>query len=369
MIRALRPVGEPIPRPSRSRAWAVPPGFDRSWYGSGTSAIAAVLSHIVTRAETSTPEVLLPAYTCPDVLSAIVYAKARPVLVDLQAQRPWMAIEALEAALTADSVAIIGVDFQGIPERIERLREVADRASVPLVYDHCQGFPPEDNVMSQSDFLIFSFGRGKPASALVGGAAVINRERQATAELEQARSIRGAPSATKRLAYNSMIKPHAYWLVTAMPFLGIGETVYRPLDVIEGLDGKGVACVEGAVAAHMQARTADTLDQYRRHIPSSVDLPLLSGVEIGTRLLRLALLMPSRAAKQSTLTALTAAGLGASPLYPVALCDLPGVPSSLGKSECTNARDFAARLMTLPIHSAVRLEDVQEIGRLVQGAL
>ena len=96
MFRALRPVGEPEPGPSAIAAWEIPHGFDRVWYNSGTSALAAVLSDIAARSNATMPEVLLPAYTCPDVLSAVEFARAKAVLVDLQPGRPWMAIDELE---------------------------------------------------------------------------------------------------------------------------------------------------------------------------------------------------------------------------------------------------------------------------------
>ena len=60
------------------------------FYQSGTAALAAAISAAKLLKNKNYPEVILPAYACPDLVSAAVFAGVKPVLVDLEAERPWL---------------------------------------------------------------------------------------------------------------------------------------------------------------------------------------------------------------------------------------------------------------------------------------
>ena len=77
------------------------------YYQSGTAALAASIMAAIRRGGVTNPEVLLPAYGCPDLVSAAVHAGARPVLVDLEADRPWMDLEQVATGITQQTVAVI----------------------------------------------------------------------------------------------------------------------------------------------------------------------------------------------------------------------------------------------------------------------
>jgi dTDP-4-amino-4,6-dideoxygalactose transaminase len=64
-----------------------------SFYCSGTAALAVAIKVSIEYKDIQQPEIILPAYGCPDLISATVYAGAKPVLVDLEHQRPWMDLE------------------------------------------------------------------------------------------------------------------------------------------------------------------------------------------------------------------------------------------------------------------------------------
>ena len=102
-------------------------GYGVRWYGSGTMALAATVVAAMERRRARRSEVVLPAYGCPDLISAVQYAGATPVLVDLERQRPWMDKEQLIQTINANTVAVVAVHFLGIRERVLEIRELLHR--------------------------------------------------------------------------------------------------------------------------------------------------------------------------------------------------------------------------------------------------
>lgn len=369
MPRALRPVGERLPPPrAGGDPWPEDPQFPREFYSSGTAALAAVIKAVANDTRVAAPEALIPAYTCPDVVSALRFAGVTPVLVDLVADRPWLDLDRAGSSINERTVAIIGINFLGIPEQFDALRTFADNAGIAFVYDHCQGFPASPAAMAASDYVVFSFGRGKPASALGGGAALVNLNRRGPLESPRTAGAT-APSAPKRWLYNTLIRPGIYWLPASLPFVSLGETHYKPLLAIDGLDAAGRAQVMSAISSYRENTQASLLAGYGRFLPSDWNLAAQCGLPEGERLLRLPLLLPDGGTKRDLLERMSAAGLGASPLYPTILGEIPGVLEDVKiAGDCPNAASFASRLMTLPVHSDVTTEDLEQMAALVAAA-
>ncbi|RKZ65668.1 MAG: hypothetical protein DRQ44_07780, partial [Gammaproteobacteria bacterium] len=104
MFYQLPPVGSPIVLDS-SKALAdvaVFSSYQTQFYASGTAALAAALVAVLAKSQKSfksgQAEILLPAYGCPDLISAAVFAGVKPVLVDLEADRPWLDLPSLASA-------------------------------------------------------------------------------------------------------------------------------------------------------------------------------------------------------------------------------------------------------------------------------
>ncbi len=90
-----------------------PEHYELLLLNSGTAALSLAMTIAAGSAEASSPEVILPAYGCPDLLAAAYYAGLRPVLADIQAASPRYQQAALETAITGDTVAIVAVNFLG----------------------------------------------------------------------------------------------------------------------------------------------------------------------------------------------------------------------------------------------------------------
>ena len=348
-------------------------------FHSGTAALAASVKVAIARRGNATPEVLLPAYGCPDLISAILHAGAKPILVDLRKNTPWLDHEQLVQKITERTAAIIGVNFLGVQERMERLRAIADNAGVLLIEDSAQCLlDPASDLVARGDLIIQSFGRGKPVS-LLGGGAILYRD-----ELLGARLADIMPSAVpdaddclsarlKIRLYNVLLSPHIYGLAARLPFLHIGATRFKPLLNIS------------PASFHVESRLAANVGLYRcnKHgaqdwigamlakvsAAAIVDLTRLTQAGQHPRLLRYPLLITNSDLRVQLYRRLHDAGLGVSKMYPHTLPNIPGLENIFDKRErYPFAELFARSILTLPTHRGVSQHHVEKMEKIFMQA-
>ena len=343
------------------------------FYNSGTASLAAAIGAAIRNKSTQKPEIILPAYGCPDLVSAAVFAGARPVLVDLQNDRPWMNLDQLSASINRNTVAVVAVDLLGIPERITAIRSIVEKADVLLIEDSAQAFPQRvDKLFWGGDLVVLSFGRGKPVT-LLGGGAVLARDSTLSELLPMGASHHGAGRLMTLMAllYNLMSSPYLYWIPQGLPFLHLGETRYHPLTAIESMD-----------PARLQLLVRN-ISEYQRHINNVqeavagiakdaggsggalIDLPVVCRVEPHRRLLRYPLLVQAER-RDRVYRHLRKEGLGPSVLYPSSLPRIPDLEGLMGDQGDFPAADaFAGRILTLPTHNRVRDADIRKIREIL----
>lgn len=377
MFKLLRPVGEKIVFPSpgspaSAEAFQVT-GYRLFFVDSGTAALALALSLLKEKSPQKN-QVIIPAYCCPDILSAVLYNNLKPVLVDLEPDSTFLASDAVSDALNAQSLAIVAINFLGIPERMTALKNVAMEYDVTVIEDSAQFMPAEINPSEfEGDMVVLSFGKGKPLSLLGGGALLVAErlEVEPGAVLSQpAEFSQGALAKLKIAVYNFILHPSIYWLFSKLPFLTLGETRFHPLHEITPLKGlEGVLAENFARKKKRDVANVQLLRDRLDALPSNmmVDLSLVNAVPVGS-LLRYPLLLDNQSKRDDLLIALTRAGVSASIMYRTTLCEVPGVPGELeGMSRGADdvARDFASRLLTLPTHSGLSREWVDTIVKVI----
>jgi dTDP-4-amino-4,6-dideoxygalactose transaminase len=301
---------------------------------------------------------LLPAYTCPDVVAAIVFAGATPRLVDFEPGTPYLDIAAIERTLSLDTAAIVAVGFLGIPERLDAIDAIARPRGVPVIYDACQAFPADEGKDS-ADFVVSSFGRGKPVSLLAGGSLTLD----ASYALDDAPTV-SLPGRLRERLYNVVIRPKVFGLIAAIPALGIGETIYRPLDEVRQLDDGAEPRIAAAIERYRAAGESRCaiVSAYDEAFGETVALRPALGIAASGDALRYPLLLPSADRRDELANEL--AHLGVSTFYRHALPDIAGMPSEPWLSvDYTGASDFAARLLTLPVHADVGAADIEAIKK------
>ena len=140
---------------------------------SGTSALLTALS-----AAGIGPgdEVLVPGYTFIASISAIVYARAVPVLVEVDESLTMDPVD-LERKITPKTKAIVPVHMLGNPCDMDRIMEIAERNNLIVIEDACQAFGATYKgrmVGSFGKIGCYSFNRFKTINSGDGGALVTN---------------------------------------------------------------------------------------------------------------------------------------------------------------------------------------------------
>ncbi len=134
-------------------------------------------------------EVLVPAYTYTSSASAVIHTGATVRFIDSQPDNCQMDYDAMEAAITEKTKAIVAVDLGGIPCNYERIYEAVERKKalfhpkgavqeaighVAVVADsaHALGASRHGTMTGQlADFTSFSFHAVKNFTTAEGGAA------------------------------------------------------------------------------------------------------------------------------------------------------------------------------------------------------
>ena len=375
MLHQLPPVGNPVRlsggRNDESLLQEIFHPYSPRFFDSGTSALAASIIAAIRIKGVSEPEVILPAYGCPDLISAVVFAGAKPVLVDLETDRPWLNLEEVSARITDNTVAVIAASLCRIPERLTALRQITEQSTVLLIEDSAQLFPgriAETNW--QGDLVVISFGRGKPVSLLGGGALLFRDERLGSLLPDKSPSSAGMGQRLafriKARLYNQLISPRSYWILQWFPFLHIGETRYQPLDEIGPLDAVRKHAMNANISSYLE-RDTGTQIALSGMIDSLggdtiLNLPVACNVPVQQRLLRYPLLVDS-VVRNRIVARLSEEGLGVSVMYPGILPAIRGLePLLAGQGPFPMAEQFASQLLTLPTHAGVCGADIQKIA-------
>lgn len=369
MLYRLPPVYQPvITGPSAGKVIQepqFPTDCSVNYYQSGTAALAAVFTAARLACEIPDPEIIMPGYTCPDVISAAIHSKIKPVLVDFVPDRPWLDLDEVSAAITNNTVAILAINFLGLPERLNSLRNLADNHRLFLIEDSAQAYPLQDDKAFISDARIHSFGRGKPINILGGGLALVRNS------LLQMNLIPGGVS-RKRISqrlifllkariFNRITLPHIYWMIENLPFLHIGETRYKKLDKIEYISEpqkwqmpNNFTYYKNNIASRIK------LSHKYQHLfnsmhPTYLDVAQYCDNKDNAPLLRYPILCGNLQKRESLFNKLDNAGCGASRLYGTTLPLVQNIPTRkiMIKSDLNNARNFSNRLLTLPLHFLV----------------
>jgi dTDP-4-amino-4,6-dideoxygalactose transaminase len=360
----LAPAGYPVVlEKSSAPEFLFTRGYQTHWLDSGTSALAlALLDCKLRHSQVDRPQVIIPGYCCPDLVAAAVFAGVEPLAVDIQENDPSYDLTQLQSALSSRVIAVIAINFLGLRERLTEIREIIARHETPvcLIEDNAQWFPDDDNQTFESDYVVFSFGRGKPLSLLGGGALLAKKSLDASITFSEGGKF-SFKSRMKMRAYNALLHPHLYCFLNRAPFLHLGETRYHPLTGIEGASDSVNYLFANNYRAYQQ-RSRHQQTRFQSAFQSGVQqLDALSSNRYG-RLLRYPLLLPSAEKCSLIYQSLSSAGLGASRLYQESIDKVEGVAGKLQCfSDLPNARKFASRLLTLPVHGFVKDKHIEHI--------
>ena len=391
-FRLVAPAGAPLP------AWSVLPSVFQSGGGglaelfatrlgvqnpffvsSGRAALAILFKAL--RRGSNRREVVIPAYTCFSVPSAVARAGLTIRLCDVDPKTLDMDLNALGRLDLNKALCIVPSGLYGLPGDLVALEQIASTSGAFLVDDaaQCLGATKEGRACgSFGDAGFYSLGRGKGITTMGGGVLVTHRP-----DLAQriAGTVRDLPQPSARavgiavassLAYSAMLGPSRYWLLDHAPFLGLGVSRFEPDFPITRLS---------AYQTRLAARLLPRLDSYnairRRHADQlRSGIEGVEGIEIprsgeGTSpvYLRFPILARDEAHRSHLLRRLREAEIGASASYPTAIGDIPGIGSYLARRQeaCPGARVIAGRILTLPTHPGVTPRDIEAMVSIIRG--
>ena len=123
--------------------------FERKWgafHGTGPAVAVTNGSHAIELALLATgigegDDVIVPAWTFVATAASVLMVNARPVLVDVELGSGCIDPDAVEAAITTHTRAVIAVHIAGHPADMDRLAEICRRHDLVLIEDcaHAHG--------------------------------------------------------------------------------------------------------------------------------------------------------------------------------------------------------------------------------------
>ncbi|WP_310608454.1 UDP-4-amino-4-deoxy-L-arabinose aminotransferase [Buttiauxella brennerae] len=126
-------------------------------------------------------EVITPSLTWVSTLNMIVLLGAEPVMIDVDRDTLMVTPQAIEAAITPRTKAIIPVHYAGAPVDIDAIRAVAERHGIALIEDaaHAAGTYYKGKHVGHRGTAIFSFHAIKNMTCAEGGLIVTDDEQLA----------------------------------------------------------------------------------------------------------------------------------------------------------------------------------------------
>ncbi len=178
-------------------------------------------------------KVLIPAYTCFSVPSAIVKSGLEITLCDVDPHTLDFDYPQLERLADDKTLCVVSTHLFGIPTDVDRTRRICDEKEIFLVEDAAQamgGMHAGRKLGTIGDVGFFSLGRGKNITCGSGGIILTGSEEIAGA-LQVPYSqlkIESLHESVKTLIALSLMEvfmnPYLYWLPDGLSFLKIGET-------------------------------------------------------------------------------------------------------------------------------------------------
>jgi dTDP-4-amino-4,6-dideoxygalactose transaminase len=368
---ALRPSAEALPRIERRIAEEYQ-ASSVILVESGTVALA--MGFLASAPEGHRPRIGLPAWGCFDLMTAADTVDAEVFLYDLDPRTLAPDPDSFGRAVTRGLHAVVVAHWFGLPVDLRNLGAELGAAGAILIDDAAQGVGASfagRPVGASGDFGVLSFGRGKGRTGGEGGAIIAGSPRGEG----RLRAV-AAKLATPHSALRSYAALWAQWMLgrpalyrfpASVPWLRLGETIYRSPPALRSMAGRSAAVLdglwelsgrEGEIRRAHAARWKEALEGTKEVTPIGEPNQARPGW------LRFPVLTAG-----SAVAKLSGAGrrYGVARGYPRPLMDLP---VSAGRITPTSerlegSRELSQHLFTLPTHSRLSPRDVAAVARLL----
>lgn len=127
-----------------------------------------------------TGEVITTPFSFVATTHSLWWNGIRPVFVDIDPETGNVAPDAIEAAITPQTTAIMPVHVYGVPCDVERIQKIAEKYNLKVIYDAAHAFGVKINgksVLDYGDMSTLSFHATKVYNTVEGGALVCHSKK------------------------------------------------------------------------------------------------------------------------------------------------------------------------------------------------
>lgn len=342
-------------------------------FSSGKVALATTIRAL--SVDSSRRKVLIPAYTCFTVPSAVIRGGGQVVLCDVDPRTLDFVFDDLKRVLDRETLCVVVPHLLGQRANLQRVRDIAATHGVAVVEDAAQAMGVKDGehfLGTRGDVGFFSLGRGKNLSAGSGGVLLTQSEKIAEAvkavirDMPEPSPLQRVQNLAMMVAMKLLIHPRLYWFPAGLPFLGLGETRFDLNFPMQRLDG-----VRAGLLGTWRQRLMRSNEQrvgkgqaYESAL-SPETRTLDPGRSRASTLLRFPLVLPKAEQKSTLCSQGEYKRLGVSGLYPSVISEIPQLQSAFEGRCFPGAKALAERLVTFPVHHYVEPRDIQAICRAV----
>jgi len=328
-------------------------------------------------------EVLIPAFTCFSVPSAIVRAGLQVRLCDVDPSTLDFDFDRLKQCLSGGGklLAVVTPHLFGLPSDMGRFKAlIADDNSqptaynvqpIPIIEDAAQamgGLGSKGMLGTQGDVGFFSLGRGKVLSTVEGGIIATDDDKLGQAmeallaELPVQSSAHRLKVAAYAVALFALMKPCLFWLPKAVPGLKLGETIFDPKFRMQ--------CFS-PFQAGLARRWLEKMTSFQRHRVQNIrhwhralrrftwlrPIGRAASSASPPPLLRYPVMVRSSALREELLAVSEKQGLGIMPSYPDSIDGIAELAIVNREESFPGAKACAQRLATFPVHGYVTPKD------------
>lgn len=337
---------------------------------SGKAALVTALAALK-RLSPGRTEVVIPAYTCYSVPSAVLKAGLKVVPCDVDPAGLDLEIGELEKLVTKETLCVITNHFLGHPSDVRKIKEICAPRGAYLIEDTAQamGVRGKDGRLlgTTGDAAILSLGRGKNITCGSGGVILARTKEVASAVekeyagLETDTTAEGLAELIKLSVMWIFIRPWLYWLPAGMKTLHLGETFFHEDFPVKKLSRAKGGLLSGWRRELEKANSdrEENSDYYSATLPG---LAYRSGV-----FLRYPVLAATPEDRDRVVSGAGGQALGISGMYPGPVSAIEEIRHLFKGKSYPGAHDLSERLLTLPTHGLVKDLDRLKVVSLLAG--
>jgi perosamine synthetase len=321
-------------------------------------------------------EVLIPAFNCYSVPSAIVKADCSIRLCDIDPNTLDFNKEQLAEELSDSKrlLCVIPTHLFGLEADVSSVCRLINDESVFVVEDAAQSMgngSPEAWSGLSGDVGFFSLGRGKSFSAYEGGIIVTNNDKIGEAIADIFNNIpeyslfQTIKLIVNSIAVTALSNPFLFGIPKRIPFLKIGETVfehsfpiYRMSSFQAGLSRNWMKKLHEFIGQRRN-NTKYWASFFKEHNDTEI-YSFVNSNDSVSGLLRFSVVILDDKKRKFILSESEKYGLGISRTYPESLDNLEEL-KPYKPVKCPQAEKIAKTIVTLPVHPYLNKRDIKRI--------